>query len=538
MSANDVDVAIVGGGPCGLFTALVLGRAGISCVVYEKDAGLSNHPKAMGIVRWTMEIFRMLGLDGELKMRGISSLDSDLSVWSRSLTEGEFGRVRFSGAESASTPCHNLHVPQTWTEQVLFEACERDPNVTVLFQHDVEAVTEEGEQVRLSGINAKGEPFAATASWCIAADGAGSRIRHRLGIESDGPGEMGRYINTFFRADYGALLTGRPALLHQVACPDYSEFFVAVNGQDLWLMHHFLDAGESPADYPQERLEELIRRASGVPEMPVDILSVDSWVMSPKVAKQFRKGRVFLTGDASARLSPAGGLGMNTGLQSAWNLSWKLAAVVKGDAAEALLDTYHDERHGAALERMRGGNQNANEVYEITALAVQGKFDEAADRVARSRRGGSHLGQDLGVTYKAGAFVSDGTPVVPIPDPVNDYVPTAQPGRRAPHVRLDHEGEHRSSLDLFGKNFVLMTSEEKSAWQTGDSVAAPLTYVEIGVGQEWMDPDGDFESAYGIRSNGAVLVRPDGIVAARWFEQPENPAGELESALAQILAGD
>jgi len=538
MSAKEAEVAIVGGGPCGLFTALVLGRAGIRCVVYERDAGLSNHPKAMGIVRWTLEIFRMLGIETAIKEQGMSSLDHDLTVWSRSLTEGEFGRVRFAGAESSATPCHSYHVPQTWTEQVLFDACERNGNVEVLFKHKVDEVREENEGVRISGIDAKGAAFSATAGWCVACDGAGSTVRRQLEIACDGPGDMGHFINTFFRAEYGKLIDGRPALLYQAVCPDYAEFFVTVNGEDLWLMHHFLQEGESPADYPQERLEQLIRTASGVPELPVDILSVDSWIMSPKVAQQFRKGRVFLSGDASARLSPAGGLGMNTGIQSAWNLAWKLIAVINGYAGEGLLDTYHEERHGAAVERMQGGNENAREVMDIMMLAVEGKFQEASERVLHSRRGGSHLGQDLGISYPEGAFIPDGTEPVPVADPINDYIPTAQPGRRAPYVRLDHEGEHRSTLNLFGSSFVMLTAGDRSPWEAAELRGAPVNFVSVGVNLDWHDPDADFESAYGVKSGGAVLVRPDGIVAARWLEAPENPAAALGDTLRTVLSCD
>jgi putative polyketide hydroxylase len=126
---------------------------------------------------------------------------------------------------------------------------------------------------------------------------------------------MGHFLNVMFRADYGPHLRERPAILYQTLSSDYFEFFVAINGENLWLMHHFLQPSEGPEDFPAERLQALIRDASGLPAVSVEILSVMPWVMSPKVARRYRSGRVFLVGDAAARLSPAGGLGLNTGLQ-------------------------------------------------------------------------------------------------------------------------------------------------------------------------------------------------------------------------------
>jgi len=170
-----------------------------------------------------------------------------------------------------------------------------------------------------------------------------------------------------FRADYGARLEGRRAILYPTFTDDYLEFFVAIDGTDLWLMHHFLQPAETAADFPPDRLQSIVVKASGLPSVPVEILSVMPWVMSPKVARRYRIGRIFLVGDAAARLSPTGGLGLNTGLQSAHNLAWKLAAVVKGEAGSSLLDTYQEERRDAAFWTMQNTNRNADEITDISA---------------------------------------------------------------------------------------------------------------------------------------------------------------------------
>jgi len=128
------------------------------------------------------------------------------------------------------------------------------------------------------------------------------------------------------------------------------------------------------------------------------VLSTVPWVMSPKVARQFRIDRVFLVGDAAARLTKAGGLGLNTGLQSAHNLAWKLACVVNGSAGDSLLDTYQQERRDAAFRTVQNTNRNADEFFDIISSALKNDWDKVGDLIAQSRTRGPGLGQDLGIT--------------------------------------------------------------------------------------------------------------------------------------------
>jgi putative polyketide hydroxylase len=361
---SDASVAIVGGGPCGLMTALLLARAGIRCVVFEKKPGISTHPKAMGVSRRTSEIYRQLGLLEVIRKGSLAGDGRFLSIWSKSLVGEELGRVPYADVSSEFTPCIGLHCPQTWTEKVLLNAVAVEPLAEVKFNCEVLNIQPQRNLVRLS------LPAGQTsdASWLVAADGAGSAVRHQLGIETDGPGDMGHFLNVLFRANYGSHLQERPAILYPTVSSEYFEFFAAVNGSDLWLMHHFLQPGEKPEDYPALRLQALIREASGLPAEPVEVLSIMPWVMSPKVARRYRIGRVLLVGDAAARLSPAGGLGLNTGLQSAHNLAWKLACVLAARAGDSLLDTYQEERRDAAFWTMQNTNRNFDEIFESSRV--------------------------------------------------------------------------------------------------------------------------------------------------------------------------
>lgn len=520
-SKEIVPVAISGGGPCGLMMALLLARAGVPSVVFEKKSGLSTHPKAMGVSRRTAEIYRQIGLLDRIVEGSLSVTSPWLGFWAKSLVGEELGRVPLVEHNSPLTPCQSLHCPQTWTEQALYEAVQKQSLAEVRFDTEVVSVREGDEAVHL--ILSSGEEVA--ASWLVAADGAGSLIRHQLGIGAVGPGDMGHFINVMFRAPYGTYLRDREAILYHALSESYFENFVAVNGDDLWLMHHFLQLGEEIGDYDAERFAGIIRKASGLPDVPVEVLSLSPWVMSPKVAEQVRIGRVLLIGDAAARLSPAGGLGLNTGLQSTHNLAWKLAAVFHGQAADSLLDTYQSERREVALATMQNTNGNAEEIFATVMAGMQGEWDKVRELIAHSRRGGAGLGQDLGVSYTAGAFVDDGTPAPVVGDVVNDYAPTGRPGGRAPHLWID-EGT-RSLLDLLGMGFVLFVGREGTQWQAPPDVAMYRNGADFTASE--------FESVYGINVSGAVLVRPDGYVAARFSDAPGDSPAVLREVLRKIL---
>ena len=252
------------------------------------------------------------------------------------------------------------------------------------------------------------------------------------------------------------------------------------------------------------------------------------WVMSPKVAEVFRIGRVLLVGDAASRLSPAGGLGLNTGVQAAHNLAWKLAKVIERKAGPAILDTYQEERRGAALWTMQNTNRNSEEIFEIVAKALENDWEAVRNLIAGSRRIGSGLGQDLGISYASGAFVADNSELAVVKDPINDYQPAARPGSRAPHLWIDRHGAKLSTLDLFGGKMVLLAGAAYPSIRLN-----PEEVIVFQNGKDFVAHE--FERLYGIAENGAVLVRPDGYVGARWKEVEQNFPDQFASALAAIL---
>lgn len=474
--ALETSVLIIGGGPSGLLSGLLLARAGVPCVICEQHTGPSTHPKAMGITRRTAEIFRELGLLDRMRSEDFSDASTQFMIWAKSLAGEELGRAPLPPADSPLSPCAPFHSPQTHTEAILLGALEAEPLATVLFGHRVRGVNQSGHCVEVDVMTPDG-PAAWVAEWVIAADGAGSPMRRMQGVGASGPGDLGHFLNVFFHADPGDHLAGRRALLYNVLREDLAEFFVSVNGRDLWLMHHFLQPGEEAKDFTPEVLAPIIRSASGIADFRVNILGVAPWVMSPKVAEKFRHGRIFFTGDAAARLSPAGGMGMNTGLQSAHNLAWKLAAVVHGDALESLLDTYERERQAVSLAVMRHTNEGSSEVLRHVSCALRGDFATLRALIKESQRQQESAEFDTGVHY-------------------GDI-------RRLPHTWIQNGAGRLSSLDLVGRRFVVLAGPETPAGAPDlPEIIRPVSLDDPG-----------FPERAGFGRSGAILVRPDGFIA-------------------------
>jgi len=228
-------------------------------------------------------------------------------------------------------------------------------------------------------------------------------------------------------------------------------------------------------------------------------------------------------------MPPTGGFGLNTGVQDVHNLAWKIAAVLRGNADAALLDSYHDERQplGTIITR----NSLAN------ALSM-GRTARQSNVLPR-REFLNEQGLIFGACYQSMAVVPDGTAPAAVDDPVTEYVPSARPGSRAPHVWLRHGAEQISTIDLFGPRFVLLAGRKGDAWRRAAQEIEiswpPLVAHTVGEGSDLGDPDGNWQAAYGVDADGAVLVRPDGHVAWRSRSAASDPVEALRAALDRVL---
>jgi putative polyketide hydroxylase len=312
-----------------------------------------------------------------------------------------------------------------------------------------------------------------------------------------------------------------------------------------------LAPGEEVADYSRDRCRDLIRLAVGDPELEPDIIATFLWAIDMAMAERFAAPPLFLAGDAAHQFPPMGGFGMNSGIQDAHNLTWKLAAVLRDGASPGLLDSYDAERRPVAVYNAEQCMENARQQQEAAALMSSPEVlallaSDAGEELRAQFNAGVQLqkpefhsqGQQFGYVYSSAAIVSDGT-TAPA-STIADYYATASPGARLPHLRLlDGDGAKVSTIDLAGDRWTLLVAGPAAAWQPVNDAKhnlSGLQVVAVGAGTDWPEATpGAFRAAYELDEGGAALIRPDGHVAARWRSLPRDPAAELARVAGQVL---
>jgi hypothetical protein len=282
----------------------------------------------------------------------------------------------------------------------------------------------------------------------------------------------------------------------------------------------------------------LLRTALGIPDIEIDIKSILPWEPSVRIAQQLQRGHIFLAGDAAHQMPPWAGQGANSGIADAHNLAWKLAAVLKGHASKKLLETYEVERIPVGQAAAEASASLADDKGVISA-----KFNL---KVVMGWLGVIHLLSGHGYCYTSRAVcVEDTSPFGgltwrPWTVPSLFLSMDGRPGSRAPHLWVEHQRKLISNLDLFGKNFVLLTGADGAAWlQAAKKVASTLgidiAAYSTGPNRDLVSKKGVFESVVGISSRGAILVRPDGFIAWRERRQESDYEFKLEQAMNQML---
>jgi len=537
MEHDEVPVLVVGGSLVGLSTSLFLAYQGVEHLVVERHPGTAIHPRAAYLMQRTVELFRSVGIEDEVITAAQQEFVQNGAIVAVESLGGRelqyFFRNINDGVEQLS-PSPRIFVTQIGLEPVLRE---RAAALGARLRYSAEVVSlDSGEDSVIATIRDRttGEESTVRAQYAVAADGAHSPIRRRLGIGMLGHGTFSDSITIYFRADVRPLLGDRNLSVVYVVSPRLQGFFrFSFDGQSGFLVvNSALDENGQRtttigATATEEDCVRYVREALGAPDAEVVIEDVQRWGAAAEWAERLRVGRVLLAGDAAHVMPPTGGYGGNTGVHDAHNLAWKLAYVLDGRAGEGLLDMYDAERLPVA--RMTVEQAYTRYVTRLDPGLGTDGLDPLIDDPAI----------DLGYRYRSGSFTvdepDDGSPWE---DP---QVPSGRPGLRASHVSVQRDGASLSTLDVIGRDFVLFTGKDGDAWAQAGTAAAErlgvgLDVYRVGEAGDVEDPNGGFAKAYGIGPDGAVLVRPDGFIAWRARGAVAHAARALDEALARSLS--
>ena len=529
-----VPVVIAGGGPVGMIVAIELGRRGLRCVLLNDRPTTATHPKANAISSRTMEHLRRLGLASAVRARGLDDdHPTDLAYFTR-LTGYEIGRYRQpsrrealaeaeAGTGSWASPEPPHRCSQLFLEAELKKAVDSLPSVQVRFGWKLEKFHDRGDGVTALARQSDGDgEIVYETAYLIGCDGAASGVRAALGIELAGesgvirPMMGGPMYATYFEADPKAgWFAQDPAWQYWILNPEIRALFIPVDGRDKFLFIAALGTGDGGVREPTA----MIHRAAGT-RFPLRVVSAQNWTAGyALVAERYRRGRVFLAGDAAHLFTPTGGMGMNTGIDDAVNLAWKLAAVIEGWGGEGLIGTYQSERRPIGARNTAFASRFADSIGGMPVGAAI-EEDSGAGRAARAAlkplvEEHAHYeftipGIFLGLSYAGSpVVVPDG--VTPPPDRPNEYVANACPGARAPHVRL----AGGVLYDRLGPGFTLL--------RLGDGAdAAPLRASAEARGVPLAVTAVDDAHARELYDADLVLVRPDHHVAWRGDRLPRD----------------
>ena len=544
-ASEDVPVLIVGGSLVGLAAALFLRWHGVGVLAVERHAGTAINARAGHFHLRTVEILRSAGLEDAVRRKSEEQYPPDGGINNvESLAGREIANYfpNLNAGVGEFSPTVRLFINQDALEPILrVRAAElgarlRYRTECMSLEQDADGVT---AIIRDAG---SGTESSVRAKYVVAADGNRSPVRERLGIGMRGHGLLSHSITIYFRAlaDLGPLLADRNQGVHYVTNPLMRGFFrLDRSGNAGFLVVNLVGDTSRPeviAAFPSapwanvaegitgQRALELLRAAIGVPDIGVVIEDIATWRAEANCADRFGDGRVFLAGDAAHVVPPNGGYGGNTGVQDAHNLAWKLALTLAGVAGPGLLDSYDAERR------------------PVGELTVEQAFTRYVTRVApylgtaNTQPIVDDFSMEIGYRYGSPAVV-----VEPGSPPLHEHPreSAGRPGARAPHVFLDRDGTRLSTLDLFGRDFVLLAGPEGGAWKDAALAAAKGLGVALDVyvvGSDGLaDAGGRFPGSYGISPSGAVLVRPDGFVGWRAVTAAGAPEEALRQALQVLL---
>lgn len=519
-------VLIVGGSLVGLSAAVFLAWQGVPVLVVDKHRSSSSHPRAIGFTTRTMEHFRQVGVELPASLQGmkpprrarVESLAGDWFEeypWSPG-TKGAYG--------AEASPVRATAITQDRLEPILRERALQLGAELRLGTEMLDLTQDDNGVSATLRCRDDGREYEVRAQYVIAADGADSPIRKACDINRHGQGHLSVQRSILFRAPLDEYLE-HGVVQFEIDQPDFQAFLTTYSDGRWVLML---------SDDLERTTDEQIRtvhRAIGRDDLPIEVITTGRWELAALIADRFSIDRVFLAGDAAHQLPPnRGGFGANTGIDDAHNLAWKLAAVLSGTSSPALLDSYDSERRPIA--DLRHDQLFARVDYKAHLKTASSSVPILDDTAI-----------ELGQLYRSAAImvsntVAESRTVAELPAARVPAEWAGQPGTRAPHLWCRWAGREISVLDLFGRNWVLLSDDDRwaeAATNASGRAGVPVTFVHIGSDAK-PEVQADFHSAFGIGSGGATLIRPDGYIAWRVDASSNDRLKELTAALDATAA--
>ena len=502
-TTSEIDVLIVGAGPVGISAAMLLHKMGHSVRIIERREGPQRAPAAHVINARTFEVWRQIGVDVD----HLRSLSQDPQAagqvhWVTKLGGTVLGSLPYErqGDEMlAITPTPLRNLAQHILEPVLVEELS-GMGIMVEYSTQWTSMAQGDENVN-STVTLNGLEEIITSRFVLGCDGASSAVRRASGIAMEGPDNLQSFAMIHFAADLTSVTHDCPGVLYWL-CDQGAGGTLISHGDNEWVYMHPVDANHVISQSDEE-LEAMVR--SVLIDAPIDIkiLKTSSWTMTSQIAERYRHGRVFLVGDAAHRFPPSGGMGLNSGVQDAHNLAWKLHAVITGQSPDSLLDTYDPERRPVAQRNAQASLENAFKMIEV--FEALGKLDQEGltDAINNQQTHFDMFGLQMGFRYE---LEGSTTPNAPLSDDIiRNYMPSSEPGSRLPHGWLIRDGKTISSLDLIDLTQATVI--------IGPS--AHVSYNCLQVGRDFDDPDNWWGNVLGLPDDSCLTVRPDQHIASR-----------------------